>query len=125
LALLDPILVQAGLIPDNGFSLGGSLNGPYEDLGGWYNDQGTDEDYWPPGKPASFVVRWKNAAISRERLGTPLQSIEGKRRELGCTRRASRSIPQISKRSSPSSAATLLGAWSLRTRYAGFVLLLE
>lgn len=80
LALLDPILVQARLIP-GGFRTG-SLDGLNDALGGWFNEQATDEDYWPPGRPESFVLRWKNSAISRERLGTPLQTIADKEREL-------------------------------------------
>ncbi len=80
LALLDPILVQARLIPEGSGT--GSLDGLNDALGGWGNEQATDEDYWPPGKPASFIVRWKNSATSRERLGTPLQSIADKKREL-------------------------------------------
>src|SRR6476659_9669703 len=81
LALLDPILVDANLVP-RGFRIGGSLDGLNDALGGWFNEQQEDEDYWPPGKPDSFVIRWKNSATSRERLGSPLQSIAGKRREL-------------------------------------------
>lgn len=79
-ALLDPILAQARLIPE-GFSCG-SLDGLNEALGGWFNEQQEDDDYWPPGKPASFVIRWKNSAISRDLLGTPLYTIPEKRRQL-------------------------------------------
>ena len=78
--LLDPIFVQARLVPA-GFRTG-SLGGLDEVLGGWFNEQGTDDDFWPAGQPQSFVIRWKNSATSRERLGTPLQSIGDKRREL-------------------------------------------
>lgn len=80
LALLDPILVQARLIPE-GFRTG-SLDGLNDALGGWFNEQQEDDDYWPPGKPESFILRWKNSAISRERLSLPLQSVADKRREL-------------------------------------------
>ena len=75
-----PILVQARLIPE-GFRTG-SLDGLNDALGGWFNEQATDEDCWPPGEPASFFVRWKNSATSRERLSMSLHSIADKKREL-------------------------------------------
>ena len=89
MVLLDPILARAGLIPD-GFRTD-NLNGLNDALGGWFNEQGTDDDDWPPGKPVSFVIRWKNSATSRDRLGTPLQTIPDKRRDL---ERYSSSDPQ-------------------------------
>jgi hypothetical protein len=79
-ALLDPIFADAGLVPA-GFRTG-SFDGLDEVLGGWFNEQKIPDDYWPPGKPESFVIRWKNSATSRERLGSPLESIADKKREL-------------------------------------------
>ena len=81
MVLLDSILVQARLIPNDGIRLGG-LDGLYDALAGWFNEQQEEDDSWPPGKPPSFIVRWKNSAISRERLGAPLLSIADKERQL-------------------------------------------
>jgi len=89
LALLDPILVQAGLIPE-GFRTD-NLDGFNDALAGWFNEQQEEDDSWPPGKPPSFIVRWKNSATSRERLGMPMQTIPDKRRDL---ERYSSSDPQ-------------------------------
>ena len=66
-AALDPILRDVGLWTD-GTQVDCFLCLD-ETLEGWFNEQATDELYWPPGKPASFIIHWKNSSISRKRLG--------------------------------------------------------
>ena len=80
MALLDPIFADADLVPE-GFRTS-TLDGLAEVVGGWFNEQGEDEDFWPPGKPASFILRWKNSATSREHLGSPMGAIAKRRLDL-------------------------------------------
>jgi len=80
LPLLDAILTDSLVCPE-GFRVG-SIDGLDEALGGWFNEQGTEEDYWPEGKPDSFILRWKNSSLSRERLGHPAESLAEKKRQL-------------------------------------------
>ena len=56
--LLNGILIDARLVPEHWRSLEGYYKGWWntlnDALGGWFNEQGSDEESWPRGKPDSF-----------------------------------------------------------------------
>ena len=81
MALLDSIPRSGEVIPNDGI-VSAASTASTDALAGWFNEQQEEDDSWPPGKPPSFIVRWKNSAISRERLGAPLLSIADKEQQL-------------------------------------------
>ena len=73
--LLIAIAADAGIVPEDFRSGRFKMSNTRflmildDVLGGWFNEQQTDEESWPQGKPDSFVIRWKNSSRSRAKIG--------------------------------------------------------
>ena len=80
-ALLSAILVDAGLLPE-GSRIPLDVYCPLDDAPGGSTSSRPMRRPGLRGMPDSFVIRWKNSSMSRERLGYPAISIEQRERGL-------------------------------------------